>query len=52
MFALESRRYLTLRQNWAHSCRASRVAWVGLKTKIQTNYRPHLVDTPATPKIK
>jgi len=50
MSALENRFYLTLRQNWAHSCRASRVAWVGWKwcsNQGDPQPRPAKICTPS-----
>jgi hypothetical protein len=40
MSALEKRRYLTLRQNLAHSCRAQSCGLGWLKTEIQTDPLP------------
>src|SRR5271170_2250046 len=40
MSGLEKRRYLTLRQNWAYSCRAQSCGLGWLKTEIQTHPLP------------
>ena len=37
---MENRRYLTLRQNWARSCRASRVACIGWQRKFKLACHP------------
>jgi hypothetical protein len=51
MSGLEKRRYLTLRQNWAHSCRAQSCGLGWLKTEIQTGPLPRAVIASSLPAV-